>query len=34
MGIRWFRVEQEDQLLSTPQMTSFLERLKVFLEID
>ena len=34
MRIRWFRVEQEDQSLSTPYMTSFLERFSVILEID
>ena len=34
MRIRWFRVELEDQSLSTPYMTSFLERFRVFLEID
>ena len=34
MTIRWFRVEQEDQSLSTPYMTLFLERFRVFVEID
>ena len=34
MRIRWFRVEQEDQSLSTPYMTSFLEWFRVFLEIN